>query len=186
MAKSTHPYIQLKTLWDPKMDQILMWRSMGISLRRMPSQLTWASSGQRLKELSAKYGKIGPPTWEERLEKCETLSHKILAANLMILACRIRGSTIPRFLLSFERQALSGLGRKTEVLEAMRLSGADLSQTDWYVTHRLAPELLTARLQNPWRRRDRIPLHCLSTDSTPASSPLSSTNTSGPGRAVRS
>lgn len=135
--------------WDPRMDQLMMLRSVRVSAEVLAS--CQGHAYQMLRWTAATYKKLPPPTWEERLERCETLSSKIVAANLILLAQRVRSQPLPTFLRPYERLTLSGLGRRTEVTEAMKASRGHLGQTDFYVTLIVAPGLLFGRFANPWK-----------------------------------
>lgn len=134
--------------WDPRADQIRMLRSLGLSWAAVAASLRLSTT--RLDQIRLKYESLGPPTIEERLERLQTPGEKRLGANLIALSCRLQSLPVPKILREWESPSLSGIGPSRAVLELMRKDQALPEHTDFYVTKILAPELIDAKLPNPW------------------------------------
>lgn len=134
-----------KKNWDPRADQIRMWRSMGLSFSSIA--LTIDMSRERVAQIREKYKGI-TPTPEERMAQCQTREAQVTAANLMILSMRLKNLQVPKFLREWERPKLSGPGPARAVYEAMRDDQATPDQVDFYVTRFLCPGLLDLRLKH--------------------------------------
>lgn len=134
--------------WDPRMDQIRMLRSLGLSQAAIADSLR--ISPERVRQLCSKYEPNPPPSLEERLEKAQTPWEKRLIANLFVLSHRVQSLPVPKILREWESPSLSGIGPSRAVLDQMRQDQASLSAVDFYVTKFLAPDLIDAKLPNPW------------------------------------
>lgn len=135
------------TIWDPRVDQIRMLKSLGLSMNSIADSLHMSRA--RVRQLAERFP--DPPPIEERMERASTPALKSLTANLHILTLRIRREPIPTWLRPWESPALSGSGRRDEVLQQMRADGATLEQTEFYVTKTLAPGLIDARTARDFR-----------------------------------
>lgn len=143
--------------WNPKLDQIKMWRSIGFSYERVSEAMS--ISQQRVIQIDQRFRKTPPPSPAERLEVAKTLYEKLMTANLLILSAKIKNEPIPTILNPWERQNLSGIGPCRVVLDLMKQDEADRAQANFYVTKTLCPALLTADLPNYW-----VNLPCPNTD----------------------